>query len=305
MQIKAQPEDFVVKEHKDIAKSTEGDYSYWLLKKRNLTTNEAVKQLAEKLHISKKHIGYAGNKDKKAITEQYISLFKIKREAIERLQLEDMELIYVTQAKERITLGDLVSNSFVIVVRNLEERDLKLIQLKNYFGEQRFGKNKNNQEIGKKLVQGNFKEVCKLLDLEVQKNDCAGALRKLDLKTLRFYVHSYQSDLWNEVVRELKELPEIVPILGYLTELKGEVKKQYEKLLKEDGVKQQDFLVKSLPELASEGAERKVQVAVKDFISKWEEDEFNKGKKKVTLAFTLPPGAYATMVVKQLFEEDL
>ena len=55
MQIKAQPKDFVVKEHKAIEKSKEGDYSYWLLKKRNLTTSEAVKQLAQKLHISKIH----------------------------------------------------------------------------------------------------------------------------------------------------------------------------------------------------------------------------------------------------------
>ena len=74
MQIKAQPEDFVVKENKNIEKSAEGDYSYWLLKKRNLTTSEVVKQLAEKLHISKKHIGYGGNKDKKAITEQKHSI---------------------------------------------------------------------------------------------------------------------------------------------------------------------------------------------------------------------------------------
>ena len=182
---------------------------------------------------------------------------------------------------------------------------LKILQLKNYFGEQRFGKGKNNQEVGKKLVQGNFKEVCKLLRLEVQENDFAGALRKLDLRNLRFYVHSYQSDLWNRVVRELKELPEKVPIVGYLTELEGEVKEKYEKLLEEDGVNQQDFLIKSLPELASEGTERKVQVEVKDFTAKWEEDELHKMRKKVTLTFTLPPGAYATMVVKQLFEEPL
>ena len=141
--------------------------------------------------------------------------------------------------------------------------------------------------------------------MEEQKNYYVGVLRKLDTKILRFYIHSYQSALWNKVVKALKKSPEVVPILGYLTELEGEVKEQYEKLLEEDGVKQQDFLMKSLPELASEGADRKVEVEAKDFTSKWEEDELNKKRKKVILTFTLPPGAYATMVVKQLFEEDL
>ena len=47
---------------------------------------------------------------------------------------------FVGWSENRITLGDLKGNKFEIVVRGLEnERDLQVENVKNFFGEQRFG----------------------------------------------------------------------------------------------------------------------------------------------------------------------
>ena len=72
--IKQIPEDFVVREISGIRPSEHGKYTYFLLKKRNYTTQRAVKAIADALHIPEKRFGFAGNKDKNAITEQLCSV---------------------------------------------------------------------------------------------------------------------------------------------------------------------------------------------------------------------------------------
>ena len=71
--IKQIPEDFIVKEINDIILNNDGKYSYFLLKKKNYNTLNAIKAIAKKLKINEKDIGFAGNKDKEAVTKQTIS----------------------------------------------------------------------------------------------------------------------------------------------------------------------------------------------------------------------------------------
>ncbi|MFC1705076.1 tRNA pseudouridine(13) synthase TruD [Nanoarchaeota archaeon] len=79
--IKQIPEDFVVREKTNVKFSDEGDFSYFLLKKRNYTTLRAVQAIATYFKIPTKFIGFAGTKDKNAITEQFISIKTVKKEA--------------------------------------------------------------------------------------------------------------------------------------------------------------------------------------------------------------------------------
>ena len=306
MKLKELPEDFLVQELRTIIPQSSGKYMYFLLKKKNKTTPRVAQELAKHFGLSLMQVGYAGNKDKHAVTEQFISLPVVSKDLYERLRIKDVTLTYMTHADERITLGDLEGNKFVIVVRAIEQKkELQIESILNYFDDQRFGVEKNNAPIGKLLLQANYADACKLLNLTVDQNDPIKALRTLDRKTLRFYVHSYQSYLWNTVVAQLKEKPKEVPLLGFLTELKDEVKIVYEQLLEKEGIVQKDFLLPSLPELATEGGMRRVSVPVVDFFSTWEPDDLHHGAYKAILAFTLPPGAYATMVVKQLFGNNL
>ena len=84
----------------------------------------AVRKIADKLNIPLKNIGFAGSKDRIAITEQVISIRAIKKERLNRLKLTDIEITYIGQGNNPISLGDLKANRFRIVVRNLPKRFL-------------------------------------------------------------------------------------------------------------------------------------------------------------------------------------
>ena len=302
MDLKTIPEDFRVTELKHIEQQTTGSYCCYLLEKTNCTTPEAIRILSEQLHIPLKHIGYAGNKDKRAVTKQCISVPSRYKEACDGFTHDAFSLKYITHADERITLGDLDGNAFVIVVRNLEkEQNVHITSFKNYFDTQRFGVDNTNHLVGKALVQQNFTKVCELLHLTIENNDAVGAIRTLPKKTLLFYVHSYQSYLWNIAANNVSDTLQTLPLVGYLTKFDEVTQSLYEPILEQEHITKKDFLIKPMPELSVEGGERKLTVPVNDFTVKWDVDECNQGKHKVALSFTLPPGAYATMVVKQAF----
>ena len=169
----------------------------------------------------------------------------------------------------------------------------------NLFDDQRFGKENLNHEIGKALLKNDGKKACDLLGLVVDGNDYVNMLRKINTKLFRFYISAYQSFIWNKVVKKIKKRYEIVPLLGFLTEMDGEIKEQYEKLMKEEGIAKENFLVKHFPELSAEGGERKMYAKPDNFNHEWREEN---GRHILTLKFYLEKGAYATMFVKALFE---
>ena len=93
MKFKSEPEDFIVEEVSTIKpEKKENEYTYALLKKTNWTTARAIKFLARHLRVSKVRVGFAGNKDKNAITSQVISLWKIKKDDLEKVKIKDIEL---------------------------------------------------------------------------------------------------------------------------------------------------------------------------------------------------------------------
>lgn len=321
-QIKQTPEDFIVKEISDLKPAKEGDYAIFLLKKTNYTTERAVQQIANALHIDRKRIGYAGNKDKLAVTEQNISIKNIKKDKVENLKLKDIELKFIGYSKEPISLGDLEGNSFEIIVRNIGKSPICLKKIINYFGEQRFSR--NNAEIGKAIIKKDFKKaVDRILEnirdqekkvvehLEKHKNDLVGALKTIPWKTLKLYVHAYQSELWNKTVtkytkapRRLRALNNIkIPLIGFATEIKDkDVEKIVKKIMQNEQIEYNDFVIRAIPDLSSEGTERNLYTEVKDMdIGELKDDELNKGKKKIKVSFSLGKGSYATEVIKALF----
>lgn len=284
MKIKELPEDFVVNEVMDLTLE-EGSYYYYLVTKRNWNTLDLVKEIAQRLHV--KDVGYAGNKDRNAVTSQYISVQKKIT-----FTLKNVEFEYVGTGKQRIFLGSLKGNEFIITLRDLNDKIKPLKEVVNYFGEQRFST--KNALIGKMLVKKQYKDACKELELEVANNDYVGALKKLGKERLKFYVHAYTSLLWNKIAEKCKK--KIIPIIGYLTE-----GKDYDALLKEEGISKEDFIMRSIPEIGVEGAERNRVVKVENFKTiSFEDDELHPGKKKQVISFYLEKGAYATTVLETL-----
>lgn len=308
-QIKQIPDDFVVKELSELKFKEKGSYSYYLLKKIEYTTVAACNLVAEKLRIKPKYINFAGTKDKKAVTEQFIS---IQNGPKKDLKLKDIELKFLGKGDERLNLGKLQGNAFEITVRNLDKVNVSRIEkIPNYFDEQRFGKNKNNHIIGKHIIKKQFKEACEQIPelgdyLEEKPNDYVGALRSLDKQVLRMYVHAYQSWLWNktaeQLIKEEKKNNIKLPILGFETELEGNLLKIIKPILEAEKLSLRDFIIRQIPELSNGGTERDLFAEVKNLkINKPEADELNNGKKKVKISFELQKGSYATIVIKELF----
>ena len=306
MKIKQIPEDFIVKERINL-RFFKGSYSYFKLIKKDWNTSDAVKMIAERLGANFSFFGYAGNKDRKGVTEQVISVYKIPKERVENLNIRDIKLEFLGYGQERIHLGELDGNDFIITVRDLNKKvKIKRKKIKNYYDEQRFGIKKNNNLVGLAILKKEFKKACELIDLEVYDNNYANALRKLNKKMLRFYIHAYQSHLFNNVLDKIKKNCKRIPVVGFLTKFKDKaIERLYLGMLKKDDLILRDFIIPALKEAGSEGGERDVYVHLTKLKVEWDKDEINEGKLKAVVSFSLNKGEYATIVIKELFGKGI
>jgi len=305
--IKQNPEDFLVREITNLYLKNSGVFLVCILKKRNYTTIRAIEQIARVLGVKANDIGFAGIKDKNALTEQYISIKNVKREEIQEIRLKDIELGFIGYCDNPLSLGDLEENEFTITLRDFKGKvDLDKRMMPNFFGEQRFSK--NNVIIGKSLLKSNFKEARRLI-LETnpdykekmeefmgrKPNDLVGALKLIPTKLLKLYAHAYQSHLWNmtsnEYIKKNKKNVQI-PLIGFCTEIKDkEINRIIMKIMKKEDVTFRGFINRSIPEISLEGDLRDAFVEIKNL------EVVEKGKDFVKIKFRLPKGSYATVAV--------
>lgn len=170
MEIKKYPEDFQVEEVIDIK---DGKYLVFKVKKINRDTIDVIHEIARKTGIPFGRFGYAGLKDRHAVTLQRFSVDRIYEESIRNIELKDVELSDFSKG-QKIDIGDLVGNKFNIFVRDIPENSEGIIQANiqqteensgfpNLFGEQRFG---GNEEVGRLILKGEFKEAVEKLLLK-------------------------------------------------------------------------------------------------------------------------------------------
>jgi tRNA pseudouridine13 synthase len=335
--IKQKPEDFIVKEipNKVFSKNN-GKYLIYKLKKRNRNTEDCIQFLCRTLKIKRKFIGYAGTKDKHAITEQFISVYNIQnlKNKIKKIDcLENFSLEFIGYSDNPISLGDLIGNKFEIIIRNLDKINItKITQTINYFDEQRFSE--INAKVGKRIIQKKFKEATEILKenntlkkevFESFQNNYIKILRTIPKKILKLYVHAYQSYLFNETCCELFEernhitkkikyslgefhfpITEIknekIPIIGFGSEIKEKYEYVIKRIMNREKITTRDFIIKQIPELSAFGTERDIISKIENFqILEQKDDELNENKKKLKISFELQKGSYATIVVKNLF----
>lgn len=317
MILKQIPEDFIVEEVLDLKIKKNGEYCYFLLTKKQWNTVDAINKISS---IINKKIHFAGIKDKQAITTQYIAIKNCNPKQIENLKIKDIELKYLGRGDKEIFPDLIKCNKFMITVRNLDKPLKKIKQIPNYFDEQRFGKDNLNRIIGKHLIKKEFKQACEKLKIET--NEPISELRKKIFLT-KFYLQSYQSYLFNEVLKQyiktktkdyakfntklgefilpLNKIKNIeIPLINFDTEFKDKtIEKIYEDLLEKENIKKQDFIIRQMPKLISTTVFRKAFIEITELnLDELKEDELNPGKKKQTVQFILPKGAYATMAIK-------
>jgi len=166
-QIRCANEDFQVTEIPAFEPDGEGEHFYFKIKKNGENSDWVAKQLARFFDVTSKEVGYAGKKDRHAITVQWFSvcLPGVKTVAIEAFNTPTIEILDVQKHSRKLRTGALKGNKFSLVLRNVSD-DKVLAQrlafvekgVPNYFGEQRFGINGANLQRGIALLKEEFKE---------------------------------------------------------------------------------------------------------------------------------------------------
>jgi tRNA pseudouridine13 synthase len=159
--IKVQPEDFVVEEIPAYAPSGTGEHVFVRFTKTDLTTLDAMRTLARALGCDPREAGFAGMKDRRAVTTQTVSLHVPRgiqaAELAARARALTAEGIVVHDAVphgHKMKAGHLAGNRFTIVVRHVpgdrvEGASTALVRtskegVPNAFGAQRFGRGGDN-----------------------------------------------------------------------------------------------------------------------------------------------------------------
>ncbi|MCY7294282.1 tRNA pseudouridine(13) synthase TruD [Alteromonas sp. a30] len=148
-ELKSRPEDFIVKELLTFEPLGEGEHCLIWLKKTGLNTAFVAEQLAKFAQLPLRNVSYAGRKDKFAVTEQWFSLHMPGKAEPDwsTFNLPGAEILRRERHHKKLRPGNLDSNQFQITLRNLshtEGLEARLAQIEklgvpNYYGSQRFG----------------------------------------------------------------------------------------------------------------------------------------------------------------------
>ena len=164
--IRARPEDFEVEEMLGHSPSGAGEHLWLWVEKREHNTTDVAAMLARAAGVHPREVGFAGLKDRNAVTRQFFSVQLAGKPdpAWADWQLPGISILSASRSARKIQRGRLQGNRFVLWVRELEaDRDAleqRLICLRDHgapngFGEQRFGG--NNVARARALFAGQLK----------------------------------------------------------------------------------------------------------------------------------------------------
>lgn len=151
VRIKSAPEDFQVEELPKIRPDGQGEHLLVEIRKRALTTAEAVDCLARFLGVSPRAVSHAGRKDRNAVTTQWLSVHRPGSRAVPAPGpvAPGLEILSAAPHSRKLRVGTLAGNRFRIRLRGVsvpraaaDRRLLRIVHhgVPNYFGAQRFGR---------------------------------------------------------------------------------------------------------------------------------------------------------------------
>jgi tRNA pseudouridine13 synthase len=294
-------EDFIVTELPLQLPSGEGEHLWLDVEKNGANTAFVAQQLTQAAGVEERDVGYAGLKDRYAITRQWFSIYlplgKGKGETPDLTQLQHPEFKVLSQSRhvKKLRPGDLQGNRFRIVLRDVTggrdaiEANLKAVAshgVPNYFGAQRFGHDGGNVEQGRAML--------------------AREIRVRNPKKKGIYLSAVRSFVFNEVLAQRIEqglwgrtLPGDVldeagrptgPMWG-----RGRVSTADQAQALENAVAECHASLCNGMEHAGLDQERRALVASPADMS-WEWLQAD----QLVLAFSLPPGVYATSVLNEI-----
>ncbi|WP_437890380.1 tRNA pseudouridine(13) synthase TruD [Phytobacter sp. V91] len=318
--LKAEPQDFVVTEDLGFEPDGEGEHILVRILKTGCNTRFVADALAKFLKIPAREVSFAGQKDKHAVTEQWLCARVPGKELpdLSHFQLEGCKVLEYARHKRKLRLGALKGNAFTLVLRGISHRDdveARLLAINeqgvpNYFGAQRFGLGGSNLLGAMRWAQS---------DAPVR-----------DRNKRSFWLSAARSALFNQIVNERLKKPDFNQVVAgdalqlagrgswfvataeELTELQARVDAKalmitaalpgcgewgpqgealaFEQAAVAEATDLQNLLVRE----KVEAARRAMRLFPQQMSWNWWNDE------TVELRFWLPAGSFATSVVREI-----
>lgn len=320
--IRTTAEDFFVEEIAGFEPSGEGEHLLLTIEKRGLNTTAVAKRLADWAGLPEMAVGYAGMKDRHAVTRQRFSVHLPKRIAPDTkgLQSEDLDVLSSTWHNRKLPRGALAGNRFVLVLREVAgertaiEARLRQIAahgLPNWFGEQRFGRGGDNVESALSMFAGRrvrhdqrsillsaarSELFNRVLAARVRDASWDGGLEG-EVWILSGSRSVFGPEPWDEILAGRLARFDIHPSgpLWGAGELRCAARCAEIELSALDG---DDALVlrKGLQDAGLKQERRALRLVAEGLTWTWQEEA------ALSLSFSLPPGSYATALLQELGE---
>jgi tRNA pseudouridine13 synthase len=295
--LKGLNEDFIVTELPLQPPSGAGEHIWLDIEKNGANTGFVAQQLAEAAGVQEWDVGYAGLKDRYAITRQWFSIYLPKGETPDLTQLQHPEFKVLSQSRhvKKLRPGDLQGNRFRIVLRDVTgdrdaiEANLQAVAsqgVPNYFGAQRFGFEGGNVEQGRAMLAREVR-----VRNPKKKGIYLSAVRSFvfnEVLALRIQRGLWGQTLAGDVLDEAGR--PTGPLWG-----RGRVSTTDEAQALENGVAERHTTLCDGMEHAGLDQERRALVASPVDMS-WEWPQAH----QLVLSFSLPAGNYATSVLNEI-----
>ncbi len=316
--IRSCPEDFVVEEIPRVSPEGEGSHLWLWVEKRSANTDWVARELAKAAGCPLRDVGYAGLKDRHAVTRQWFSVpvGKAASKNLENIEIEDVRILESHKHTRKLKRGTLNGNRFNLKIRSFEgdiaQTELRLEQIRasgvpNYFGPQRFGHNGGNVEKGYSLLKRRAR---------MQRNK-----KSIYLSAIRSFMFNHllaervRQGNWNTMIdgdlAMLNGSQSIFPCEMPDTEIKercgrhdihptGPMPGENGTQVTIEAAKLEQSVLSEWPELIDVLVSDRVQASRRSLrlIPGGLEWIFENGD--LELSFVLPPGAYATTVLREI-----
>ncbi len=164
-EIRTLPADFIVEETLAFEPSGSGEHVFLQIQKTGENTEYVARQLARFANVRQRDIGFAGMKDRHAITTQWFSVWLPKGDEPiwHDLNTENLKILFVTRHARKLKRGALANNRFELTIRQWQGDKAKTIDqltaikhhgVPNYYGSQRFGHHGQNVVKALAMFQG-------------------------------------------------------------------------------------------------------------------------------------------------------
>lgn len=332
--LKCHNQDFKVVEIPLSLPCGEGEHIWLEIEKNGVNTGWIAKQLAELVGVKEMDVGYAGLKDRHAITRQWFSIYlplvrlpdgEPDFSSIEKNEDgEQIRILQVTRHSKKLRRGELLGNRFEIRLRDIcyrgsenggdkaaLERNLEAVKqggVPNYFGEQRFGHNGGNIEAARQMLTGEA-----TVKNRSKKSIYLSAARSLifnEVVAARIQQQTYSQVSEDDIAAEQQLNGHAIPTAplwgrgrlqtqGDVLALETEIAERYADIC--DGLEHRGL-----------NQERRAVIAgVENFTWQWSVSDSEMAASgdpawqgtsgdDLTLCFSLPSGYYATSVIREL-----